>query len=447
MCDTIVALGNATSDGSTIFGKNSDREPDETQNLCIFPFSSHLPGESVRCTYVSIPQVSETNKIFLCRPFWMWGGEMGINQHGVAIGNEALFTKEKPDKNGLTGMDLVRLALERSRTAAEARDVLIQLIEKHGQGGNCGYRLKFYYMNGFIIADQNEAYVLETVKRWWAWKKIDGFWSISNAISLENDFDACSPGLIENAIEKGWCRKRNRFNFRRCYSDRIYTCAAASRKRQSRTYGLLSSNGGKNSIQSFLSILRDHGCTDHPNPQKDGITVCMHAANKLIRRSQTVGSMVSKLDGEKSVILASGASSPCIRPFFPVSIMEDGLPEKYGTGGAFYDPSSFWWAAERLHRKSLNSFEEIYKTLNPVIQEHERKMIEEIECNPHGLKQEAIDGYFSSVEEINKLQADTILHKIPGGKRGRVSGSARKAKGYFYRRYWRKYNKADGLSG
>jgi secernin len=29
MCDTIVALGKATVDGSTLFGKNSDREPDE----------------------------------------------------------------------------------------------------------------------------------------------------------------------------------------------------------------------------------------------------------------------------------------------------------------------------------------------------------------------------------------------------------------------------------
>ena len=31
MCDTIVALGSATEGGITLFGKNSDREPDETQ--------------------------------------------------------------------------------------------------------------------------------------------------------------------------------------------------------------------------------------------------------------------------------------------------------------------------------------------------------------------------------------------------------------------------------
>lgn len=31
MCDTFVALGDATSSGATIFGKNSDRQRNEAQ--------------------------------------------------------------------------------------------------------------------------------------------------------------------------------------------------------------------------------------------------------------------------------------------------------------------------------------------------------------------------------------------------------------------------------
>lgn len=41
----------------------------------------------------------------------MWGAEMGSNEHGVCIGNEAIYTKllgENGDQEQLLGMDLVR---------------------------------------------------------------------------------------------------------------------------------------------------------------------------------------------------------------------------------------------------------------------------------------------------------------------------------------------------
>ena len=33
MCDTVVALGHVTADGVTLFGKNSDREPNEAHQI------------------------------------------------------------------------------------------------------------------------------------------------------------------------------------------------------------------------------------------------------------------------------------------------------------------------------------------------------------------------------------------------------------------------------
>lgn len=54
------------------------------------PTRDHPPGERVRCTYIGLPQVARTNELLLCNPFWIWGTEMGANEHGVAIGNESL---------------------------------------------------------------------------------------------------------------------------------------------------------------------------------------------------------------------------------------------------------------------------------------------------------------------------------------------------------------------
>jgi secernin len=54
VCNTIVALGNVTADGATLFGKNSDREPNEAHHVVI-PAADHASGSRVKCTYIEIP--------------------------------------------------------------------------------------------------------------------------------------------------------------------------------------------------------------------------------------------------------------------------------------------------------------------------------------------------------------------------------------------------------
>jgi secernin len=77
MCDTFLALSTATADGSVIFGKNSDREPNEAQALEYRPAQTFSNPGTVKCTYRQVPQVHETFAILISRPFWMWGAEMG----------------------------------------------------------------------------------------------------------------------------------------------------------------------------------------------------------------------------------------------------------------------------------------------------------------------------------------------------------------------------------
>jgi len=93
MCDTFGALASWTGTGVAIFGKNSDREPDEAQLVEAHPRRICRAGDTLKCTYITIPQVRATHAVLLCRPFWIWGAEMGVNEHGVAIGTAAIFTR------------------------------------------------------------------------------------------------------------------------------------------------------------------------------------------------------------------------------------------------------------------------------------------------------------------------------------------------------------------
>lgn len=55
MCDTFVVLPESTKDGSVIFGKNSDREPNEAQEVVMLPAVDHQTEERLHCTYIDIP--------------------------------------------------------------------------------------------------------------------------------------------------------------------------------------------------------------------------------------------------------------------------------------------------------------------------------------------------------------------------------------------------------
>ena len=55
--------------------------------------------------------MAHTHAVILSKPAWMWGAEMGANEHGVCIGNEAVWTKlngPEDEKEKLLGMDLLR---------------------------------------------------------------------------------------------------------------------------------------------------------------------------------------------------------------------------------------------------------------------------------------------------------------------------------------------------
>jgi len=138
----------------------------------------------------------------------MWGAEMGANEFGVVIGNEAVWTREPCNghEKSLLGMDLVRLGLERGNTAEQALTTITSLLETYGQSGPCAENdPTFTYHNSYLIVDPKEAWVLETAGRHWVAERLtSGVRNISNCVSLRTNYDRSSKGIEEHAIQQGY---------------------------------------------------------------------------------------------------------------------------------------------------------------------------------------------------------------------------------------------------
>ncbi|XP_062967551.1 secernin-2 isoform X4 [Cynocephalus volans] len=220
-CDCFVSVPPASAIPAVIFAKNSDRPQDEVQEVVFVPAGTHTPGSRLQCTYIEVEQVSETHAVILSRPSWLWGAEMGANERGVCIGNEAVWTKEPVGEGeALLGMDLLRLALERSSSAREALRVITGLLERYGQGGSCREDPSpFCYHNTFLLADRAEAWVLETAGKLWAAQRIqEGARNISNQLSIGTDISAEHAELRTHAQAQGWWSGQGPFDFAQVFS-------------------------------------------------------------------------------------------------------------------------------------------------------------------------------------------------------------------------------------
>lgn len=315
MCDTMVALGNSTLNGFNIFAKNSDRDPNEPQYYVFCPAADHPAGSKVKCTYIEIDQAPHTNAIILSKPSWIWGGEMGINEYGVVIGNEAIWTKMPYGEPALLGMDSLRIGLERGKTAAEAVDVIIEMLEKYGQGGNCAFDGEFYYHNTFLVTDPAEAYILETAGPFWALERVQDIRSISNVMSVSK-YERIHPGAVAYAIEQGWCEGEKDFNFCTTYLDHSPAYDLGGVLRSNCTCRTIRSDEGKVTVETMQNALRAHNSYEAWVPQQYSAP-CMHAGANNVT-CQSTASLIAVIRPEgKSTYWGTNMSTPCVAPFKP----------------------------------------------------------------------------------------------------------------------------------
>ncbi len=373
MCDTFVAV----EPGAVWFGKNSDREPGEAQAVQhLLP--SRARTARLQTTYIDVEQVPLTNEVVLSRPAWMWGAEMGANEHGLAIGNEAVFTKVPVADVGLLGMDLVRLALERCSSAEDALHLITHLIDRYGQGGPAGHRDKrFAYHNSFVLADPGEAWLLETAGASWAAERVTrGVRTTSNVLTIGADYTRVGDKTIETARHLGLLRSGETFDFARAFGKSVMGFLSGGHARRACTARALAAAQPMD-MPTMLSALRDHA----GRSVKAGARItapCAHASFLPTRAAgQTTATQVSRLarhpttHANESRHWLTGTSAPCLSVLKPVPLGRGRVDTGPFPDAHRFDPWSLFWRAEALHRAVLRDYERRRQTF-----ETERRALE-----------------------------------------------------------------------
>ena len=352
MCDTFVALKEATANGSVLLAKSADTEVNEAQHLLKLPRREYSDGALVRVTHLVIPQPRITYEVIIDKSFWLYGGEIGVNEHGVAVGNEAVFSRFDSDKDGVVLIDLLRLILERCSNRHEAVDLVAHLLATYGQGGNCELRGNSHFDGSFIVSDQDGAVVVETAGNEWAAREVTSFDSISNDYIIGSDWNRSSFKL-----------NGSKPHFGEAVGDKERARCVGAVERRKMSYDYLGARRGKITVRTMADLLRFTGEGDYvPYADEFPTRVCMHAAPYENRFWQATGALISDTRHDDIMAWVTATSGTDVSIFKPVFFGVD-LPDLGPVPRESYSADAYWWRHELLHRRAMAD----HKTLMPQI--------------------------------------------------------------------------------
>lgn len=441
MCDILLAMPDSTRNGKIIFGKNSDRPAGECQVVYSSPARKQNSASKIECTYLTVPEAGSALATIGCRPYWCWGYETGMNEAGVVGGNTAIYTRSlhvANDKSpGLTGMDLLRLGLERGDRAEDVVLAIVGLLEEYGQWGSAvqGHNhTQGSYENAFLIADGKEGWILETSGRRWVADKItSGIRAISNEPTIRQKWTAASPDLKEFAAENGWCHDNGRFDFSLAYNDHEHYPRQVSHIRLMQSRSLLQQSRGKLDASVMMKFLRNHYEDTFLNgPQfhrflPDFLTICMHDSPAGFTWGNTATSVVVELN------IKNGKRNPfwtCYLPpccgIYLAYFISDGIPDSVMQAGKHgvhvvppavaakdqFSKSSLWWRFHRLIEEIAKEPEKRYQEIRTSFDSLEREFrlyIENMLSTRAGIEQNLLDNLMhdqvaKTLEALEKIE-------------------------------------------
>ncbi|RKZ06957.1 hypothetical protein DRQ05_03915 [bacterium] len=423
-CTNIIVTKGASSDGSVMITYSCDGE--FVPHLRLIPAADHADSE-----YIEIKdwngkvrgRIKETHHTYRVVHL--------MNEHQLVIG-ETTFTgrEELRNHDGLLHYwMLMRLALQRARSAREAVKVMGDLVDEYG-----------YASTGetFSIGDPNEAWIMEMIGTgpggkgavWVALRVPDGYICAHankariGTFPMDDTLNCLhSDNVVSFAVEKGYYDPSSHkpFSFRDAYcpSDKekirytatrvwsIFRRAASSLnlssdynrgKRGAEPYPLWIKPDHKLSLADVISLMRDHyegtpfdmtkgldagpfGTPNRWRPIVWEVNGKKYAWERPISTQQTGFSFVSQsrasLPDAVGGVLWYGVDDTYTTCYFPLYCSINDLPGSFTTGDLqHFSWDSAWWVFNFVANFANIKYSYMIKDIQKVQSEIEGKLIE-----------------------------------------------------------------------
>ncbi|MDD2797588.1 MAG: C69 family dipeptidase [Bacteroidales bacterium] len=415
-CTNLLAGKAATVDGSTLVSYAADSHVLYGE-LYHWPAAVHQKGEMLKVVdwdtgkpLGEIPQVEKTYNVV---------GNMNENQ--VTIGETTYGGREElVDTNAIMDYgSLIYIALQRSRTAREAINVMTTLVQKYG-----------YYSEGesFSIADPNEVWIMDMIGKGlhdkgavWVAVRIpdDCIAAHANHARIHtfplDDPQNCiyAPDVISFAREKGYFKGINReFSFADAYAPIDFGGLRGCEARVWSFFNMFADdmdkylpyiNGTskeymplyikpakKVSAQDFMSAMRDHyegtpfdmtkdvgagpyTCPYRWRPMTFKVDSVEYVNERAIATQQTGFSFVAQmrnfLPNQIGGLFWFGVDDAATSVYVPMYCSITEIPEcfKVGNGDMLtYSPTSAFWAFNRVANMAYSKYSYMIADIHPV---------------------------------------------------------------------------------
>ena len=313
MCDTLILRHQ----GQTWFAKNSDREPAEPQRLLRLPAVRNDPEARLRTTYLDIPQAAQRHALVISQPSWIWGAEMGVNEHGVAIGNEAVFTADPSARHRAArhGPAAPGTGARRQRPRDARGDHRVVAALRPGRPGRLPRQAH----------PLRQQLPHRRPRRSLCWKppatcgrrRRSSAGPSPTPLTLGHEFDLCSRDPRTRLAARAAGMVAATSTSRGSSTPACYPVGGAHRRCRI-NQRFLDSLPGEPDWHALFAALRHHGPRGDHFRRHNNRQVCMHAGS-FWRPSQTTASLVARLRDDGPLLAATGTSAPCLGLFQPLS--------------------------------------------------------------------------------------------------------------------------------